>query len=81
MQNFKRHKTAAGHHIDELEHLANRAEGAPQHDNAGIDLDTVAQTVFDQAPATDHQSIDDMELGVGHPPEEVLIMADETAEG
>jgi hypothetical protein len=60
LQNFKRHISAARHHIDEPEHKANRAQGAPQHESAGTDLDTEAQTGLDQAPAMDHQGIDDM---------------------
>ena len=44
-------------------------------------ISTQAQTGLDQAPAIDLQCIDDMEMGVGHPPEDVQTMADEPAEG
>jgi hypothetical protein len=72
LQYLKHHRSAAGHHIDELEHMANRAQGAPQLDNAGSDLDTEAHTGLDQVPATVHQCIDDVELAVGHPPEDAM---------
>ena len=38
----------------------------------GSDLDTEAHTGLDQVPATDHQCIDDVELAVGHPPEDAM---------
>lgn len=79
-QNLKRHKTAAGHHVDA--HLANRARGIPHCNNTGSDLDTEAQTnLSDQAPVTDPQITDETKLDFGHAPEDVQPMAHEPAVG